>query len=229
MAGPERAPWPHGFLVAEEEVLGDFVIPPADGSPTRDFQTLHFDFGLPVAPKVERDVALCTALYVSREACEVVASTRLVGLAELFGQRDWPERRELIARLARYGRTHGSWDEDGYTEGSLARVVEAAAGSAPALPAVRSEPGFLCGMEFDSLGSELAFFDRHALPVEAATVEIPLRPGQLLLFDNLALAHGRRGRREPGELHQRVYGLKRAPVERQRQLRDCVLGAFSAS
>src|SRR5664279_4318599 len=33
-------------------VIGDFVVPPADGVVSRDFQTLHFDFGLPLVPMV---------------------------------------------------------------------------------------------------------------------------------------------------------------------------------
>lgn len=31
-------------------VIGDFVIPPMTGPPSRNFQTLHLDFGLPLAP-----------------------------------------------------------------------------------------------------------------------------------------------------------------------------------
>ena len=47
-------------------VIGDFVIPPVDGVASRDFQTLHFDFGLPLVPAVAQDVARYTALYVAR-------------------------------------------------------------------------------------------------------------------------------------------------------------------
>jgi hypothetical protein len=32
-------------------IIGDFVVPPADGGQSRDFQTLHFDFGLPLDPR----------------------------------------------------------------------------------------------------------------------------------------------------------------------------------
>ncbi len=51
-------------------------------------------------------------------------------------------------------------------------------------------------------------------------------PGELLLFDNLAVAHGRRGTRQPGELRQRVFGRHLQPAA-QRELRDHVLAAFS--
>lgn len=115
----------------------------------------------------------------------------------------------------------------GYVEGSLARIVEAAAGRTPVLASVKADPAFQCGTEFDSLTRELAFFDRHGLHVSRHTVEIRLRPGELLVFDNLVVAHGRRGSRQPGELVQRVYGHRDLPVEEQTRLRDGVLRLFT--
>jgi hypothetical protein len=213
--------------LATLDVIGDFILPPREGRPTRDFQTLHFDFGLPLDPKVRWDLARYTALYIPAGAPGVSAITRLVPLAPLFRQRAWPSTPELVRGLVAYGRTHGAWDDAvGYVEGSLARLVEAAAGVAPLLPSVKTDPGFLCGMEFESLRAELAFFERHELHVEAVQVEVALAPGELLVFDNLALAHGRRGVRRPGELHQRVFGHRRLGLSAQRRLRDRVLDSF---
>ena len=146
-----------------------------------------------------------------------------------MGQRTWPPPGELIERLASYGRTHGAWDDDrGYVEGSLARIIEAAtAWRSPILPSVKIEPGFLCGLEFDSLLAEVAFFARHGLHIDDVEISIDLQPGELLVFDNLAVAHGRRGTRKPGELRQRMFGQRLQPAA-QRKLRDSVLAAFYA-
>jgi Taurine catabolism dioxygenase TauD, TfdA family len=209
-------------------MIGDFIVPPLDGEVSRDFQTLHFDFGLPLDPRIEHDVARYTALYIPSLMSDVSAVTRLVPLAGLLRQRVWPSSSEILGGLIAYGRTHGSRDDArGYVEGSFARVVEAATASSPILPSVKVDSDFLCGMEFDSVRSELAFFKRHGLRVEDVEVEVALRPGELLVFDNLALAHGRRGRRRPGELQQRVYGHKCLSPAAQCELRDRVLRAFA--
>ena len=90
----------------------------------------------------------------------------------------------------------------------------------------RSNLGFSAGWESDSLLAEVAFFARHHLHVDDVEISIDLQPGELLLFDNLAVAHGRR-ERKPGELRQRMFGQKLQP-EAQRELRDRVLAAFHA-
>ncbi len=210
-------------------VVGDFVLPPLDGQESRDFQTLHFDFGIPLDPKVPQDVARYTALHVPKGLGVVSALTRLVPLDALLSQRAWPPRAELLARFVAYGRSHGAWDDTaGYVEGSLARIVEAAAGS-PLLPSVKHEPGFLCGMEFDSLRSESRFFEHHSLSVQPVQRELPLAGGELLVFDNLAVAHGRRGTRRPGELRQRVFGERSLRVDGQRDLRERLLTTFGGA
>jgi hypothetical protein len=209
-------------------VIGDFVIPPPDGPPTRDFQTLHFDFGVPLAPAAPADVARFTALHVAADAPPTDAVTRFVPLHALPVDARWPERDELVRRFAAYGRSHGAWDDAaGYLEGSFARIVEAAVGEPPALPSVKTEAGFRCGMEFATLVEERAFFAQRGVPLDGAEIEVQLAPGEMLVFDNLAVAHGRRGVRAPGELRQRVFGHQALGVERQVELRDRVLGAFA--
>jgi len=213
---------------AQLEVIGDFTIPPRDGPPGRDFQTLHLDFGLPVDPVGPGPVARCTALFAPFGGPGGAAATRLVPLAPLLAQRSWPEPAELLRRLIAYGETHGGRDEArGYVEGSFARLVEAADGALPRLPSIRTNPEFLCGEEFGDLDSELTFLAALGLSVEAVERLVRLAPGEVLLFDNLTLAHGRAGRRRPGELRQRVFGYRDLGVAGQKQIRDRVLGLFA--
>jgi hypothetical protein len=207
-------------------LIGDFVVAPMGAEETRDFQTLHFDFGLPLDPKTEQEVARYTALHIPADVTGVTAVTRLVPLVALLCQRSWPPPGELVERLISYGRTHGARDDDcGYVEGSLARIIEGvAAWRSPLLPSVKAEPGFLCGLEFDSLLAEQVFFERHGFRVDDVEISVDLQPGELLVFDNIAMAHGRRGTRKPGELRQRMFGYSLLPAN-QRKLRDGILSA----
>src|ERR1700733_532950 len=65
-------------------VIGDFIIPPPNGPASRDFQTLHFDFGVPLDPRIAQDIARYTALYIPQADVSVTAVTRLVPLVPLF-------------------------------------------------------------------------------------------------------------------------------------------------
>jgi hypothetical protein len=203
------------------EVVGEFAVPPPD-APRRPFQALHLDFGLPVASSQPVAVARFTALHVARDRPPTTARTRLVLLRRLLGQRAWPEPAALLERLREYGRRqHGGGE---YVEGILARVVEAADAS-PSLPDAGA-PGFLCGMEFASRAEERAHLAARGLDLDRVEEQVHLEPGGLLVFDNLATAHGRSGLRAPLELRQLCLGYRRLDVRRQRLLLDRVLGAF---
>jgi hypothetical protein len=209
-------------------VVGRFTVPPP-GARQRDFQTLHIDFGLPVVPDRPRDVARFTALHVDRDRARTSALTRIVRLRQLLGQRAWVEPELLVERLRRYGTANSGAGVDapaGYAEGIFARLVEAADDS-PTLPGF-GDAGFLCGMEFESLAQEREHFVERGLDLSAVEHRVLLCPGQLLLLDNLATAHGRLGVREPLELHQLCVGFPNLDVPEQSVLLRRVLGAFSS-
>ena len=209
-------------------VVGQFTIPPP-GALSRDFQTLHLDFGLPVVPDCPSDVARFTALYVDRDYAQTTALTRIVPLRRLLSQRAWVEPELLLERLRRYGQANAGASvarRAGYVEGIFARLVEAADGS-PTLPR-SGDAGFLCGMEFESHAQERYHFAERGLDLDAVEQRVLLGPGQLLLLDNLATAHGRLGVRKPLELHQLCLGYRSLDVSAQSVRLGRVLKAFSS-
>lgn len=208
------------------DVVGYFNVPPPDAL-LRDFQTLHMDFGLPVVPDGPSDVARFTALYVDRGYAPTTALTRIVPLRQLLGQRAWVEPELLLERLRRYGQTNaGDARRAGYIEGIFARLVEAADDS-PTLPR-SSDAGFLCGLEFESLAQERSHFAERGLDLDRVEQRVLLCPGQLLMLDNLATAHGRLGIRKPLELHQLCVGFRNLDEPEQVVLLRRVLEAFSS-
>ena len=111
-----------------------------------------------------------------------------------------------------------------YVEGILARLVEAA-DDCSALPST-SDASFLCGMEFASVAEERAHFARHGLELDGVEHRILLSPGEMLLLDNLAAAHGRVGKRRLEELQQLCVGYRGLDVSSQHTLLHRVLDAF---
>lgn len=215
---------PDGMAMPPLAAVGEFVIPP-DGQPSRDFQLLHVDFGLPIGLEHPRDVARYTALHVPIDRPASHARTRVVSLAALLGQRTWPAPRGLLARLLAYGAGRGGRKAGGgYVEGILARLVEAADEAEPSLPPASE---CLCGQELESLAAERRHFAARGLCVDDVEVLVDLQPGELLVLDNLATAHGRQGARRPKELHQLMLGYPQLAVALQAELRDRVLAAFS--
>jgi hypothetical protein len=164
-------------------------------------------------------VSRYTALYVDADRMTSGAATRIVPLQRLLSQRSWPPASVLSGRLCQDA------SDATLVEGIFARIVEAVDQSGD-LPD-RDGDGFLMGMEFSTLAEEQAFFARHGLRLEAAEEEVVLSGGDLLIFDNLTTAHGRRGRREPGELHQLCIGFGSLEVDGQAVLLDRILSCFT--
>jgi len=186
----------------------------------RDFQALHIDYGVPRLAGPPVAVARFTALYLDGQRPGSGTATRVVPLRPLLGQRRWPARAVLAGRLC------ADAGDGTLVEGILARIIEAA-DQGRDLPD-READGFWCGMEFATLDEERHYFARHGMRLAAAEEEIVLSSGELLLFDNLAVAHGRRGRRDAGELHQLCIGFGSLDLTGQATLLDRILAGFDA-
>jgi hypothetical protein len=126
-----------------------------------------------------------------------------------------------VYRLRRYARA-------GFVEveGILGRLIEVADGT-PELP----PPGgdLLCGLEFASLAKERQHFAERGLDLDAAEHIVALRPGGLLIFDNLATAHGRLGHRQPLELQQLCLGYRKLDRRHQAVLLGRVIAQFTGT
>jgi hypothetical protein len=83
-------------------------------------------------------------------------------------------------------------------------------------------------MEFSSRAEERAHLFARGLELDGVEERVFLAPGEVLLFDNLATAHGRLGLRAPRELRQLCVGYARLEKRAQRVLLGRVLDAFSA-
>jgi hypothetical protein len=205
---------PLGHELPELKPVGEYSVPPP-GAPPREYQALHIDFGLPINSERPIDVARFTVLQVDSGRPSSEAVTRIVSLGALFRQRTWPTLEVLTERLRR------SAVSDKAVEGILGRIVEAFC-EGTTLPPV-SLPGFLCGLEFSSYEDEDSYFRSHGMDVVKAERRIVLRPGEVLLIDNLRTAHGRLGVRRESELHQLFVGYQALAPDLQTVLLDRVL------
>ncbi len=84
-------------------------------------------------------------------------------------------------------------------------------------------------MEFASIDEERRYFARHGMSIEDVEQQIALGGGDLLVFDNLAVAHGRQGRRAAKELHQLCIGFRYADVAQQTEVMGRLVEAFRAN
>jgi hypothetical protein len=196
------------------EVVGQFTVPPP-GAQRRDFQALHLDFGLPIGSSATTDVVRFTALRIDRNHARTSAMTRIVPLGALLAQRRWVAPERLLERLRDY--------VPGAAEGILGRLIEAADGT-PSLPAPGGD--VLCGLEFGTLADERRHFLERGLDLDSVERLVGLKPGGLLIFDNLTTAHGRVGIRRPLELEQLCLGYRRLDAAHQTVLITRVLALF---
>lgn len=212
--------------------------PTCEPSIHESFQALHFDMGLPLVERPRQSAFLASMLYVPLDREPGTALTRIVSVRGLLGQRSFGAVRACDDRLKAYADAHG----DGWRQprrhitgrlGCLARVVDAML-EEPELTALfdratwewfRDGPASEDGEV--ELSREVAWWARHGYAVEDVETRIQLRPGDLLLIDNVRCAHGRIGSRRAEELWQVMWGVQHVDADEIADLRHFLSAALS--
>jgi hypothetical protein len=172
-------------------------------------------------------VCLYVGLYLPPDHTST-AVTRIVSIENLLARRSFGGRSEIELKLAHYALTHGSswdWDRDsGNRVSCFARILDALSPE-PRLTNFRETAkerwyaASRAGNEFENYQQELGFYRSVRLRLEDSEVEVTLKPGDLLVMNNVTTVHGRIGRREPHELVQFLVGLRRARISHGESIR----------
>jgi len=224
---------PCAELLSQLQLLGHARIP-AESEPS-PFLALHFDRGHPLFPTRGETLYLYAGFYFPRHQRPGTAVTRIVPLRKLLAQRAWGEPGRIEQRLRAYALSHGSswdWDRDsGNRVSCFARILDAL-GSAPKLTNFqeiqkdRWYSASRAGHEFESDIEEQDFYQSFGLRLEDVEAHVVLRPGDLLVIDNVNAIHGRIGRRLSGEIEHFLVGMRNAPPATCASLRGWLIEQF---
>lgn len=194
-------------------------IPQCPGMEDATFQALHFDYGAPVVhvPGPAQYTCLYTALYFPEGEPEGSAETRLLSLSPFLRDGNPALLQAMIGALPGYVRAFGDgWDRpQPFRTGRLAcfaRFLDAASGT-PRLAHFFDQTtwqwfgdGSPSPGGTRELGREIDWFSHWGFSLPRHERRVRLRPGDLLVIDNLRACHGRLGRRQMGEVYQMMAG-----------------------
>lgn len=185
------------------------------------FQALHYDMGQPFLADQDQTLYTISALWrPANTPANPKAKTRLVSLEKLLEQNSFGNLDEIKTRFTDYIKNHG----DGWIEpephnthrlACFARVIDAVSG----LNLLTGQIDTMIGQVFaydknldgkTGLQQEQDYFAKAGLNLEQVEEQIELLPGELLIFDNLRVVHGRIGERKARELENFIYGIKKA-------------------
>jgi hypothetical protein len=223
------------ILKSGDEFLDESWIPPAGGD-RNPFLALHFDYGHPLFPHAATEIYLLVALYAPQSTVTTGAATRILRVKDCSPQLQWGSPGDIEGRLRSYASSHGSsWDwetDSGNRTSCFARILDALSATHQLTnfrktPRERWYEVSKAGHEFETVAEESAFYAGHGVALESVERRIVLRPGQLLLLNNVTTVHGRLGPRRPQELFQFVLGARRVPAENATVIRKWLTGALA--
>jgi len=194
-------------------------IPVCESIKITRFQCLHFDYGLPVLDFGEQPLYGVVALYKRPCSERSPSQTRIVRLNALKKVTSALRHGEIGRRLREYVAAYG----DGWRQPEPAntgrisiflRFVEAIFGQKRFASLIESDSAnFLIdaaqqiGLQTSGVEAEELLLQDLGIDLGSVEERVCLEPGDMLLLDNLAVVHGRIGRRQPRELWQMLFGL----------------------
>ena len=209
-------------------------IPVCDEIVQTGFQALHFDMGQPFLAEQAQTMYLISALYrpTSSEP-NSEAKTRLVNLEKLLSQKSFGSKGEVEQKFTHYVSQYGDgWHEPEFHNTQrlaiFARVIDAVSG----LNKMTEKIDTMIGQCFEydesqkgnyGLKQETDFFAQAGLDLKKVEEQIEIKPGQLLIFDNLRCVHGRIGKRKKQELYNFIFGVKKAAENEIDNYRDWMI------
>ncbi len=202
------------------------------------FQALHYDMGQPFGTDVDQTLYTISALWRSPDTpANPAAKTRLVSLKDLLSQKTFGSPEVVRERLMAYVDSFG----DGWVKpepfntkrlACFARIIDAISGQNELTKQIDTMIGQV--FEYDEnldgvtgLQQEQAFFQQAGLDLPAVEQQIEILPGQMLIFDNQRVVHGRIGERKARELDNFIYGIKKAAPEDIHAYTDWLLSQCS--
>lgn len=184
------------------------------------FQALHYDMGMPFLAEQPQTLYTVSALYrpIDSEP-NPEAKTRIVYLPQLLSQQSVDNAE---SKLIEYVRKHG----DGWAQPEahnthrlaiFARVIDAITGRKSLADKIDTMIGQCFNYDANLKGEyglkqEQEFFKAAGYDLPAVEDQIVLRPGEMLVFDNMRCVHGRVGKRRKRELINFIYGVEQAEV-----------------
>ncbi len=191
-------------------------IPVCDDIVATSFQVLHFDMGHPFLESRDQLYVSHVGIYLPKTTShKVTARTRLVELEGLLKPLQLsPQKIEEL--LLRYVEQYGDgWtNHNTYRLACFIRFLDALGDK----PELQEHIDKTVGQWFENdvkVGAtnahqkELAFYRKHGIDLAQLEHQIALKPGQLLLLDNIRVIHGRTGKRRTKELFNYMWGVEK--------------------
>ncbi len=189
-------------------------IPICNDSVETSFQALHFDMGQPIFSTEPQNMYLITGLYIPAESKPKTARTRVISLKGLFAGVD---PKELEKKIIDYVREYGDgWfypsKVNTYRISCFARILDALSGTTELADYIDKTMAqwFQDSKNKDGMRSmdrEKHFYLKRGVDLDKIEEDIVIKPGALLIVDNMRTAHGRIGKRDAKETWQFMYGV----------------------